>query len=108
MAFGKLSFAFLIARVVPQTQKATTVLFGMIGFWSIFSIFATAFKCGVPKVWNSEILVCGHSSIALSVVILNIASDVVLTAWILPTLKALTLDRTSYWTATILFGCRAL
>ncbi|KAF2127534.1 hypothetical protein P153DRAFT_343683 [Dothidotthia symphoricarpi CBS 119687] len=106
--FGKLSFAFLIARVVPQTKKAKTVLFGIIGAWSMFSMFATAFQCGVPKAWNVESVFCNDSGMLLAVVMLNIISDLVLTAWILPTLKALALDRTSYWTATVLFGCRAL
>lgn len=107
MALAKLSSAFLIERVAPQTRKAKTILFGMIVTWSVFSVLAVALECGLPR-WTIESMQCGNGGLLISVIVLNMITDLVLAGWIVPTLWSLSLDKEKCTTAMLLFGARAM
>lgn len=107
MAFAKLSSAFLIERVAPQTYKAKIVLFGMIAFWSVFSFFAVSFQCGIPR-WTANTVQCHHGDILISVIVLNMVTDLVIAVWLMPILWTLSLDKEKRMTAIMLFGSRAV
>lgn len=108
MAFAKLSSAFLIGRVAPQTRRQNTILFGIVIAWTIYSLFATAFQCGTPAAWRFDISKCGHGGPLYSIIALNMLSDIVLAAWIFPTLRTLNMDKEKRITVAILFGSRAV
>ncbi|KAF1850577.1 uncharacterized protein K460DRAFT_273747 [Cucurbitaria berberidis CBS 394.84] len=107
MTFAKLSSAFLVGRVVPQTRKAKAILFGMIATWGIFSIGSVGFECGLPK-WTIESRQCGNGPFLVSVIVYNIVTDLVLAGWIVPTLWSVSLNKEKCISATLLFGARAI
>jgi hypothetical protein len=108
MSFGKLSSAFLLGRVAPQSWRERSILFGSVGFWAVYSIFAFAFQCGLPRPWEHNPEKCGHGRLLISIIILNMASDVVLIAWIFPILHPLHMDKARRRSVGILFGSRVV
>lgn len=107
MSFAKLSSAFLIDRVAPQSPKARRVLFGMVAMWAAFSTIAILFQCGVPN-WNPRSVQCHRGSVLIAVTVANIVTDLVIAVWLIPTLWTLRLDREKCITAGMLFGSRAV
>lgn len=106
MSFAKLSSAFLMERVAPQSRRSRTILFATVGAWSVFALFVTSFRCGIPIVSRSEPLHCGSSGPLITSIVLNAITDVVLAAWMFPTLLSLSLDKEKRLTAMVLFGSR--
>jgi hypothetical protein len=107
MALGKLSFALLIERVVPQTRRSKTILFGMIAIFAVFSPFATSFRCGIPN-WSVHSLGCRYGGLTIAIIVINIVTDLLLAFWMVPTLWELSLDKEKSLAAAILFGVRAM
>jgi hypothetical protein len=107
MAIAKLSSALLIERVVPQTRKAKATLFGMTAAWAVYSTFAMSFQCGLPQ-WTVHSLQCENGGLFLSVMVLNILTDLILASWIIPTLWKSSLDKEKSLAAALLFGTRAM
>jgi hypothetical protein len=107
MALAKLSSALLIERVASQPREAKSILFGMTAAWAIFSTFAMSFQCGPPQ-WTIHSLQCGNRELLLSVIALNMLTDLVLALWIVPTLWHISLDKEKSWSAGLLFGARAM
>jgi hypothetical protein len=108
MAFAKLSSAFLVARVAPQTQRQMMILRGIVGFWTVYSLLAFAFQCGLPQPWKFERSKCAHGGPLFSVIALNILSDLILAAWVIPILRPLHMVREKRITVAVLFGSRAV
>jgi hypothetical protein len=108
MGFAKLSTAFLIGRVAPQSWRQRSILFGSVGFWAIFSTFAFAFQCGLPRPWEFNPQKCGHGRLLISIIILNMVSDIVLIAWVFPVLHPLRMDKVRRRSVEIMFGSRAV
>lgn len=108
MSLAKLSSAFLIERVAPQSRNAKTGLFTLVGIWGVFSGFAIAFRCGLPLEWASPIRRCGNSGLLVAVIVLNMTTDLILATWMFPTLVFLSLDKEKRFTAMMLFGSRAM
>lgn len=79
----------------------------MIVAWSVFSVFAVAFECGLPQ-WSVKSMQCGNGGLLVSVIVLNMVTDLILAAWIFPTLWSISLDQEKFITATLLFGARAV
>lgn len=107
MTLAKVSSAFLIERVAPQTRKAKTILYAMCAVWAIYAAFAIAFECGTPS-WTERSFECGNGGLSVSVIVLNMITDLVLAGWLVPTLWSLSLDKEKCMTATILFGARVV
>jgi hypothetical protein len=107
MALAKMSSALLIERVAPQAREAKAILFGMTAAWAVYSTFAMSFQCGLPQ-WTIHSLHCGNGGLLLSVIVLNMLTDLVLALWIVPTLWHISLDREKSWSAGLLFGARAM
>ncbi|KAL6704952.1 hypothetical protein ACN47E_007497 [Coniothyrium glycines] len=107
MTFAKLSSGLLIHRVAPQTRQAKNFLFGMIAIWGIFSFFAIAFSCGLPK-WTAQSVQCHNGNIFVAVTTLNIVTDLVIAAWLFPTFWRLSFDKEKCLTAAMLFGARGI
>lgn len=108
MAFAKLSSAFLVERVAPQSRKQRGFLFGMVGVWIVYSLFAFAFQCGLPNPWRFDPTKCAHGGPLFTIIILNMVSDVVLAGWIYPILRPLSMDRARRINVALLFGSRAI
>jgi hypothetical protein len=108
MSAAKLSSAFLIERVAPQSRKAKASLFALLGTWSVFAIFAMAFRCGVSETWASELRRCSNTGSLVAVIVSNMVTDFVLAIWLFPTLVTISLDKDKRFTAMVLFGSRAM
>lgn len=108
MSFAKLSSGFLIERVAPQTRRVKAGHFAMVGAWTVFSVFAIAFRCGVDTEWASPTHRCSSSGLLIAVIGSNIVTDFVLAFWLFPTLLALSLNKEKRFTALVLFGSRAM
>lgn len=108
MSFAKLSFGFLIDRVASLSRKIEACLFGMVTAWTILSVFAIAFRCGVATLWASPSNRCSSSGPLIVVIATNIATDLVLAVWLFPTLLSLSLDKEKRFAAMFLFGLRAM
>ncbi|CAG5154086.1 uncharacterized protein ALTATR162_LOCUS3458 [Alternaria atra] len=107
MALAKLSSALLIDRVVPQTRRAKTILFGMIAIYAIFSPFAISFQCGIAQ-WTTYSLRCNHGGLAIAVIVCNITTDLFLVFWMVPVLWKLSLNKEKSLATATLFGVRAI
>jgi hypothetical protein len=107
MALAKLSSALLIDRVVPQTRRAKTILFGMIAIYAIFSPFATSFQCGIAQ-WTTHSLRCNNGGLAIAVIVFNITTDLFLAFWMVPILWKLSLNKEKSLATATLFGVRAM
>lgn len=108
MALAKTSSILLIDRVAPQTLKHKAFLFGMVVFWTIYSVLAFALGSGLPEPWEFGPDRGAGRGLVESVISLNILSDLVLAGWLLPILRDLHMDRTKRFTVAILFGARAM
>lgn len=108
MACGKLSSACLLRRVAPQARWQDFVLFGMIGFWLVYSMLTFGFQCGVPMPATYSPANCGNGGPLFSIIGLNIVSDIVLAVWFFPTLRTLNMDMEARMTVATLFGARLL
>jgi hypothetical protein len=71
-------------------------------------VFASAFHCGIPKLEQFSPRSCGNGWPLIIIIILNIASDILLTAWIFPILYPLNMDKSRQRSVGILFGARAI
>jgi hypothetical protein len=108
MGFAKLSSAFLIGRVAPQSRRENAILFGSVTLWILYSMFAFAFQCGLPKPWMFDPPNCAHGGPLISIIILNMLSDILLTAWIFPMLRPLKMNREKCLNVAVLFGSRVV
>jgi hypothetical protein len=108
MAFAKLSSAFLVGRVAPQSSRSKKLMFAMIGFYTLYALLVFSFQCGLPQLWKYDLPECGHGGPHFSVIVLNIISDLALAVWIFPTLRNLHMDKERRITVAVLFGSRAM
>lgn len=108
MALAKTSSILLIERVAPQTRNARRLLFGVVGFWFVYSMLATALQCGLPAPWRVGAERCGHGALLISVVALNMASDLLVAGWILPVLCPLKMGLSGRIIVGVLFGARVV
>lgn len=106
---AKVSFLQLCERVAPRDPKQYNIVFGMVTFWGVFSEFAVAFSCGVPRPWYFDPRTCDtKGAMYYPVIIMNIITDVILGTWILPTLWKLLMDQERRVMVVALFGSRLM
>ncbi|KAH7072140.1 hypothetical protein BKA63DRAFT_534944 [Paraphoma chrysanthemicola] len=108
MTAAKLSSAFLIERVAPQSRKAKTYLFVLLCIYGVFALFALAFRCGISTNWASETHRCKNTGPLIAAIVFNMATDLLLASWLFPTLLSISLDKEKRFTAMLLFGSRAI
>jgi len=107
MALAKLSSALLIERIFPQSRRAKVALFGSIALFAIFSTFAVAFQCGIPR-WTMHALQCGNGGLSTAATAINIATDLLVAFWVVPTFWKMSLDKEKSIAVAMLFGVRAM
>lgn len=95
-------------RVAPQSRKTRTVLFAMVGAWTVFALFVMSFRCGIPSGPGLAPLHCSNSGPLIASITLNAVTDVVLAVWLFPTLFSLSLHKDKRLTAMVLFGSRLM
>ncbi|ORY19758.1 hypothetical protein BCR34DRAFT_551640 [Clohesyomyces aquaticus] len=107
MAWAKASVVLLSDRVAPRKPLPFYLMLGLIGAWTVFSIFATAFQCPLPHPWVYVPSKCpSHGNLQYPIITLNILTDALLATWILPTLWKLLMDLERRVTVIVLFGSR--
>jgi len=107
MTLSKISSALLIERVAKQTRWPRIFLYGMIFAYAMFSILTISFPCGIPQ-WSTQSVQCGYIPLVVAGIVLNMATDLALALWLVPTLWKLSLDREKIVSAVLLFGMRAM
>jgi protein-S-isoprenylcysteine O-methyltransferase Ste14 len=108
MLFAKLSFAFLMDRVVPQSRTAKASFCAVLVIWSTFSCFAVAFRCSKTAEWAVRPGRCHGSGLLVASIVLNMLTDLILAGWLFPTLVNISLNKEKRVTAMVLFGSRAM
>ncbi|KAH7084428.1 hypothetical protein FB567DRAFT_604277 [Paraphoma chrysanthemicola] len=108
MTAAKLSSAFLIERVAPQSRKAKTYLFALLCIYGVFALFALAFRCGLSTSWASQTHRCKNTGPLIAAIVFNMVTDLLLASWLFPTLLSISLDKEKRFTAMLLFGSRAI
>jgi hypothetical protein len=109
MTAAKASVVFLSDRVAPRTRGPYVAMLSLVAIWSVYSFFAIAFRCALPRPWTLEPSECPSSGpLQYPVVILNLITDFMLATWILPTLWKLLMDTDKRVTVMALFGSRLL
>ena len=77
-----------------STKKLSLILKLVIGIWTVFSIFAIAFQCGVPRPWEFTHDRCAaHGKLYYIIIAGDIATDAVLAGYIIPTVLELQMSR---------------
>jgi hypothetical protein len=79
MVFAKLSMVMLCKRIAPAANGSAKFAIIMCAAWGIFSFFATAFQCQLPKPWVFVPSQCNtHGYLQLPVIVLNVVTDAIL------------------------------
>ncbi|KAF2678738.1 hypothetical protein K458DRAFT_276780, partial [Lentithecium fluviatile CBS 122367] len=107
IGLAKTSSIFLIERVSSQTRKVKATLHGLVGFWFVYSVLAFGLQCGLPMPWEVAAGKCARGGPLVSVIAINMISDLVIAGWILPTLWPLKMDKGRRLIVGFLFGARA-
>jgi len=104
---AKFSVACLYMRLVPrQERKAINVVFAILGVWSVFAIFATAFECGGSVSWSNECSTGGY--LFFPVAATNLITDGLLGCWMLPRIRKLQASLRDRLLPCLLMGSRLL
>jgi hypothetical protein len=105
MLCAKLSIVLLYQRIAPQqASKGILFLYGCIGVWATYAIFARAFQCGGGVVFAPEQCVSGK--LVYPSIILNIITDGMLSFWMAPRIWSLQSSNRGRIVPIILFGLR--
>jgi hypothetical protein len=110
MASAKMSVAMLLSRLIPHFRNPALVNFSTIAGWTLFSLFAVAFGCSLPRPWDLLFSQCStHSGKLLyPIVIFNILTDVMLSFWIIPYVWTLAMEVKGRVLVCSLFGARLM
>lgn len=111
MTFAKMSVLLLFRRIMSNTRAVQSfiILSVLIGVYFLFSIFATAFQCGAHQPWILYPSTCPtHGDVRYAVIGLNMATDVMLALWILPSLWKLNMSQANRVVVMTLFGARII
>lgn len=109
MTLAKCSILLLFRRLMSQSNLlvAFATLSSSIGVYFLFSIFATAFQCGLPHPWSLEPATCPtHGRILYAVIGMNMVTDGLLAVWIIPSIWNLQMERGPLHVVMSLFAAR--
>jgi rhodopsin domain-containing protein len=99
-------------RIFSPTAKAATphkYMMGMVVVWLLFSFFALAFECDLPKQWYLVMPSCPtYGRLAIAVMVLNIVTDAVLVAFVWACLWNVSMPKSEFLTVLALFTARLL
>lgn len=107
MTFAKLSVIWLVRRIPGDRSMRKPCFIASIGvaLWTVFSIFALLFQCGVKLPWVYTPKKC-TGGVWYAVVLLNLLSDAVLSFFFAPTLWKLQTSRSQRLKVISLFAIR--
>jgi len=104
---SKLSSALLFERIITQSNRSKIIIFVSIAVLTVYSLFAVAFQCSLPRPWIWTHSNCSTKGRSLYLVIVfNILIDVLLSGWLVPTFYKLQMRWKNKLWAIALFGCR--
>jgi hypothetical protein len=108
MAATKTSVIQFYQRIAPIGQTRTLyLLFAMVAVWTVFSVFAQAFSCGLPNLWNHLPNDCSAQfSLRYAITSLNILTDAILGLGFLPVIWKLQTSFNRRVTVMALFASR--
>ena len=109
MAMAKVSILLLFRRIMSQSRlvMAYYTLVSAISIYFIFSIFATAFQCGLPQPWWLTPRTCPtHGRLRYAIIGMNMVTDGLLAIWIIPSLWKLQMGKNQRLIVVALFGAR--
>ena len=109
--FAKISVLFLVQRIDSKALRNKTViaLAAAIIVWAIFSLFTTAFHCGLPDPWEFTDGECAADGRLLYVIIaFNILTDAGLAFFIVPIIWKLQMDPSTRKVVVALFASRSM
>ncbi|KAH7119573.1 hypothetical protein B0J11DRAFT_508382 [Dendryphion nanum] len=102
MALANLTLSSLLARVLPQFQKQTTAIIGIIATWIAYIVFTFIFQCSSQISEPIDTTACRKSYRLVPVALLGMVTDLVMAGWTIPNIHLS--DRTLILT----FGARAV
>lgn len=109
---SKASVVMLYRRIFvqgPYRELTYRCMMGMVGVWGVFSFFALAFECNLPHPWNFTTSHCpSQEGLVISVIALNIITDIVLVVFVCIRLYTVNTTRFEYLTVSGLFCSRLL
>ncbi|KEF61098.1 uncharacterized protein A1O9_02663 [Exophiala aquamarina CBS 119918] len=106
---AKFSVILMIERIVSKhaTKRSGLILKICIGIWAIFSFFAIAFQCGVPRPWEFINAKCTAEGRLLYVIAAgNILTDGTLACYFIPVIWKLQMSRSLRFMVSSLFAVR--
>jgi hypothetical protein len=93
----------------PKAKAPYNYMMGMVVVWLLFSFFALAFECNLPKRLYFVLPSCPtHGGLAITVMVLNIVTDAVLVAFIWACLWNVSMPKSECLTVLALFTARLL
>ncbi|KAF2095137.1 hypothetical protein NA57DRAFT_79622 [Rhizodiscina lignyota] len=109
MALAKSSILLLFRRLMSQSRLITAffALSASVIVYFVFSVFATAFQCGLPRPWLLEPTTCtSHGRLQYAIIGMNMITDMLLAIWIIPSLWKLQMDKNTRTIVIALFAAR--
>ena len=107
MLSAKTSMALLSDRVAPRNVWAKASALTSFAAWAVFSLFALAFQCPLPRPWVFQPAQCpSHGNLLYPIIAINALTDVILALWIIPIVWKLRMARRDRVLVAILFGLR--
>jgi len=106
---AKFSVVLMIERIVAEhaTKRSGLVLKICIGIWAVFSFFAIAFQCGVPRPWEFVNPKCAAEGKLLYVIAAgNIITDGTLACYFIPIIWKLQMSQSLRLLVSSLFAVR--
>lgn len=110
MFFSKLSILMLYERISQDQHPLGIKIFkGIIALWTIFSIFAQSFNCGVPRPWVTDPATCSTKGrLNYPIIILNAVSDGAMAVWLVYVVRELGQRMKNRVLVAALFSARIL
>lgn len=91
------------------TKRSSLVLKGVIAIWALFSFFAIAFQCGVPRPWEFTNAKCtADGKLYYVIAIGNILTDATLATYFIPVIWKLQMNRSLRFLVSSLFAVRLM
>lgn len=109
LACAKLSVVFMFRRILPVTVAPLTlkILVPVIALYAFIGVLLVGFQCQLPSPWILNPRTCStHGNVHYATASLNIATDLLLAAWILPAIWKLHMDENIKRLVMTLFGSR--
>jgi hypothetical protein len=111
IGLAKASVVMLYRRIdIYQSGRGWFLgIMSLVITWTVFGLFAFAFRCHGPHFWVDTEASCPASSgLLIAVLVTNIVTDVFLVLFVIPGIWKLTMRKTMRVAVIALFSCRFL